>query len=700
MELPDKKVVEVMQSRVVTQDEFNYDHLTARPLYTLVTQSDIDEVYRIATSARLAGNPRKRYQLIDNIMHNRGFRKLSAGTNRVAYTYFEDPSIVVKVAADKTAIMDNPREFVNQHKLKPFCTKVFEVDPSGTMGVFERVKPITSREEYLTVASNVFEMLDMITSKYVLADIGTKFFMNVGIRKNFGVVLLDFPYLYEINDPNSLVCKKPDTNSQDGFCGGLIDYDEGFNTLRCNKCGAVYRAQELGSYLKTNKIIMKGTGKMNGIKASMSFVRDGKKCELGNSGSIDIMKEESTVIQHVEEKKPAEKKNGILKVKVSKGDISYTYDVDTNVQNTNAAEYNFGTKHIKRSIDRINNSVPSRDRYKPTYARFSKIDDRGNLAFTIKIPNGIKEILIDPVRVPDEAKQMFIPNYENTVTANQELEDAKSDLLKMEDLNDELHQQIDSMEDDLKQYQEDAKRLGDDFERVSKELDIAIEENSKLKEEMAQSITDQLKAQQSNVLVKDLEERVESLKADRDNKTKYLDNMIKENATLKAQIEELETKNKELEDANLQLAEAEADSSDKASKLEVLVEQLKEELAKVYEDQDNPPATSAQEYTVEATDNGEVIVESNEEEEEDDAESEIFFMNAVYCTLETIVESTGKKTDYKYYDGTDIPKDTQAIVFRDDNGAFLVDADEKLFVGINLSQLEFPEDDLEESKEE
>ena len=75
-------------------------------------------------------------------------------------------------------------------------------------------------------------------------------------------------------------------------------------------------------------------------------------------------------------------------------------------------------------------------------------------------------------------------------------------------------------------------------------------------------------------------------------------------------------------------------------------------------------------------------------------------MNAVYCTLETIVESTGKKTDYKYYDGTDIPKDTQAIVFRDDNGAFLVDADEKLFVGINLSQLEFPEDDLEESKEE
>jgi DNA repair ATPase RecN len=252
------------------------------------------------------------------------------------------------------------------------------------------------------------------------------------------------------------------------------------------------------------------------------------------------------------------------------------------------------------------------------------------------------------------------------------------------------------MEADLKQYQEDAKRLGDDFERVSKELDNTLEENSKLKTAMAQSVEG---TEQNNVLLKDLGDRIESLKVDRDNKAKYLDNMIKENATLKAQIEELETKNKELEDANLQLAEAEADSSDKASKLEVLVEQLKEELAKVYEDQDNPPVTSSQEYTVETAGDSEVIVESNEEEE-DDGESEIFFMNAVYCTLETIVESTGKKTDYKYYDGTDIPKDTRAIVFRDDNGAFLVDADEKLFVGINLSKLEFPEDDLEESKEE
>ena len=648
MELPDQKIIDAIQSRVVSQDEFNYDHLMARPLYSMVSQSDIDEVYRIATSIRLAGNPRKRYKLIDEVMHNRGFRKLSAGTNRVAYTYFEDPSIVVKVAADKTAIMDNPREFVNQHKLKPFCTKVFEVDPSGTMGVFERVKPITSREEYLTVASDVFEMLDMITSKYVLADIGTKFFMNIGTRKNFGVVLLDFPYLYEINDPNSLVCKRPDINSPGGFCGGLIDYDEGFNTLRCNKCGAIYRAQELGSYLKTNKVIMKGTVKMD-AKIRVSFTKNGKKFEVGNATKPDIMKEESPVIKHIEEKKPQTVSDNTIKVRVI-GKKNFSYDVNTKEPNVDKTEYNFGSANIRRkSQQQYNNPVPvttnKENRPKIPFARFSKVNSINNLVFTVKINNTIHEIVVDPSRIPNDVKKLFITDFENLSNNAHELEKAKSDIL-------------------------------------------------------------------------DLEEKLLATSADREEKINMLNDAYRENDNLQAQIKDLEEelnnitvkddRIKELEDANNKLAEAEAEASDKVTELQTQIDNLKEEMIayssqneslrdalntaqnsvdtltdenqsikqvlEQYQGSDPEPVETSSEYTVE------------EREDPEEESNNIYFMNAVHAKLEDIMKVTGKKVNFE--ENSDISKDTEIILFRDNEGGFLSDFDNNIFAGVNLAELE------------
>ena len=656
MELPDQKIIDTIQSRVVSQDEFNYDHLMARPLYSMVSQSDIDEVYRIATSIRLAGNPRKRYKLIDEVMHNRGFRKLSAGTNRVAYTYFEDPSIVVKVAVDKVAIMDNPREFVNQHKLKPFCTKVFEVDPSGTMGVFERVKPITSREEYLTVASDVFEMLDMITSKYVLADIGTKFFMNIGIRKNFGVVLLDFPYLYEINDPNSLVCKRPDINSPGGFCGGLIDYDECFNTLRCNKCGAIYRAQELGSYLKTNKVIMKGTGKMD-AKIRVSFTKNGKKYEVGNAVKPDIIKEESPVIKHIEEK-PQTTSGNTIKVRVI-GKKNFSYDVNTKEPNVDKTEYNFGS-NMRRKSQQHNNPVPvttdKENRPKIPFARFSKVNNRNNLVFTVKINNSIHEIVVDPSRIPNDAKKLFITDFENLSNNAHELEKAKSDIL-------------------------------------------------------------------------DLEEKLLATSADREEKINMLNDAYRENETLQAQIKDLEEelnnstikedRIKELEDANNKLAEAEAEASDKIAELQAQIDNMKEEIIgynsqneslrnalttaqnnvndltdenqsikevlEQYQGSDPEPVETSSEYTV----------EENEDSEEEESNN-IYFMNAVHAKLEDIMKVTGKKVNFE--ENSDISKDTEIILFRDNEGGFLSDFDNNIFAGVNLAELEISRSE-ENSKE-
>lgn len=251
-------IINRIMSKRTTANEFEYDKLTAPPISSMFTMDDIKQLHKIATSIRYAGNPDKKYKLIDEIMKRRGFAKFVSGTNRVSYRCLEDDSFIIKIAFDDVGIKDNPKEFKNQFLLKPFCTKVFEVTPCGTLGVFERVNPITSREEFCSVASDIYNVISYwIIGEYVLEDIGTKFFMNWGVRRGFGPVLLDFPYMYEL-DGNKLYCKAP-ADTPSGCCDGVIDYDAGFNYLYCTKCGVRYRATELAKAIE-NKEIIKGKG--------------------------------------------------------------------------------------------------------------------------------------------------------------------------------------------------------------------------------------------------------------------------------------------------------------------------------------------------------------------------------------------------------------------------------------------------------
>ena len=253
-------ILDRLKSKAVSIEEFNFDKLTAPPLYSMFSPQDIYELNKIAKSLRYAAKPQVKYQEIDKIMRRRGFVKFIAGTNRVVYRPLENDTFLVKVAADAVGLGDNPREFVNQQIFKPFVTKVFEVSPCGTIGVFERVVPITSREEYLSVAEDVFTMInEWFIGEYVLEDIGTRFFMNIGIRKGFGPVLLDFPYVYKL-DGDKLFCNAPNPNNPSGCCEGVIDYDDGYNFLYCTKCGVKYKAKELAEAVKQNNVIVKSEG--------------------------------------------------------------------------------------------------------------------------------------------------------------------------------------------------------------------------------------------------------------------------------------------------------------------------------------------------------------------------------------------------------------------------------------------------------
>lgn len=227
-------------------------------ILNLLTYQDIAYLNQIARSNKLAGNPTKKKQLIIQVMEARGFKKLDCGTNRLVFKFMDNQSFLIKVAFDKVALNDNIREYNNQEYLKPFCAKCFEVTPCGTVGLFERVYAVKSREEFASIANTVFDIIvNCFLGKFVLADFGTKFYKNWGVREGAYPVILDYPYLYEL-DGGKLFCNKQDPLSETGYCGGEIDYDDGFNFLVCKKCGKMHLASELSKDKKNKSIIVIG----------------------------------------------------------------------------------------------------------------------------------------------------------------------------------------------------------------------------------------------------------------------------------------------------------------------------------------------------------------------------------------------------------------------------------------------------------
>ncbi len=237
------EALSLLYPKAKSGSEFRFDNLYHPPIFNYLTIQDIAQLNKIATSVRLSSKPKEKYKMINQIMVNRGFVKMASGTNRVVYRFLDDYSFVLKIAIDKVGMKDNPAEMRNQHLLKPFVTKCFDVTRCGTVGMFERVKPIQFREEFLAISEDVFDLINNLVGKYVLEDIGEKYFQNYGVRDGFGPVLLDYPYVYEL-DGGKLICNNldPITNLP---CRGEIDYDLGYNDLVCKKCGKRYLATDL-----------------------------------------------------------------------------------------------------------------------------------------------------------------------------------------------------------------------------------------------------------------------------------------------------------------------------------------------------------------------------------------------------------------------------------------------------------------------
>ena len=261
-------ILKQIMAKKMSAEEFSWNNIIPPgPLLRFLSMADIAELNKIATSVRLSSKPKLKYQYIDNILVPKGFKKMASGTNRVVYKYLEDQSFVIKVAYDKVGMSDNPNEYKNQFKLMPFCTKMFDISPCGTVALVERVEPITSREEFIAIAPSVFDMITTkLIGRYVLDDIGTKFFQNYGIRMGMGPVLLDYPYVYDI-DGAKLSCNLIDPKTGK-MCNGVIDYDDGFNMLICEKCRKQYFPEQLKKEVEGGNIII-SKGETHKMKISI-----------------------------------------------------------------------------------------------------------------------------------------------------------------------------------------------------------------------------------------------------------------------------------------------------------------------------------------------------------------------------------------------------------------------------------------------
>ena len=546
MEVINKDNVKILQSKIVTKEEFDYDNMFARPLYSLLSQYDIDRLYNIATSIRYAGNAVKKKDAMLDIMHSRGFIELSAGTNRVCFSYLEDPTICVKVAADRTGIKDNPREFLNQAYLKPFCTKVYEISPCGTVGLFERVRPIQNREEFYSVADQIYELIDILTYKYILADFGTHYFMNYGFREfhDFGPVILDFPYLYEA-DARKLVCKKPLTNP-DGttcMCGGLIDYDSGFNKLVCTKCGAEYRAVEIAKYLNDSIILQKGKKSMSGVKVSL--VKNGKVKRAADT----VMKEPTETIKGArksevtakvvkvnaaEANKPAPQavanvvrptgNDSGVKVTAHRVPVTHNFKKAKDKKNNFQKKGNPRPDNPVKATAKANKKPVEQPKAEPAKAEEQKtvhvdvdnwtISEYDLEHHIIIFKSGDKVVTLPTDILTEDILETLIPNYEDSKSAAEELQLAKMDVRKLEETIDTLKKENSSLKDK---------------ERKSKKND-SLEEEIKALKEQVQEIEDLRK--ENEKLIDDYEE----LKGRFDNDEEYIDKANAELEDLRTQV--------------------------------------------------------------------------------------------------------------------------------------------------------------------
>lgn len=234
---------EISRLRITNTD---WASMVKPPLASFAPPWVFNQLLQLSQDVKLMSRPAERYKIMEKeILNPFGFKILASGTNRRTFYYDYDPSIVLKVGSDKVGVNDNISEYNLQNLIKPFCSKTYEVHPTGIVALSERVEVMT-KETYARFANQIFDILMHFFYKgFIFEDVGSNFFKNWAVRFDFGPVIIDYPYIYEV-DWTKLKCNwvNPATHK---ICGGELDYayERGMNEIVCTKCGNRYSAKHL-----------------------------------------------------------------------------------------------------------------------------------------------------------------------------------------------------------------------------------------------------------------------------------------------------------------------------------------------------------------------------------------------------------------------------------------------------------------------
>lgn len=411
----------ILTQKQRTEADELFDSITMPPWTQYVSMHDIEVLYWAATAKSMAGNIDARRKIIRQVLEPRGFKRLTGGTNRDVFTHYEDQTIVAKVALDMVGLGDNQKEYDVQRVLFPWVTKMIQVCPSGVLGFAERVVPILSRREYNAHIPMVYLMLNELLGRYVMEDIGTEFFKNVGIRKGFGVVLLDYPYAYEL-DGNKLNCHN--TLIDGTICGGEIDYDAGMNYLLCKRCGKRYYASDLQKYIDKEQISIDSI--KGGKRPMLARLVKGNKVLSGSYDSDSIIRPNTAIARDDSQDRPSRviSANIVKGGKVLGGTDGPDYRNDTvsttltipGIEETPSVE----PQHKEPTIDYTTRE--SKDPKSATMMSFSQIEDKA------KDP---QEIIADAIRdYPDlgPAIKAFAKQIAESYLAEKRMEDESHEI--------------------------------------------------------------------------------------------------------------------------------------------------------------------------------------------------------------------------------------------------------------------------------
>jgi hypothetical protein len=194
----------------------------------------IAELNEICDSFDITDNNLRADEIMD-VLDYKGFKELGCGTNRICARHKHYKDYAIKIALDNRGITDNNIEY-NICK-QPLLLKraVQNFDNSGLILIADRVK-IMDSETFSFHEKEIFEILDELSSEYILNDVGPSSFRNWGIDRNGIIRIADYAYLSRIEDVKITKCVK---------CGGKLRYTEDYKQMQCKGCGKIYNFADI-----------------------------------------------------------------------------------------------------------------------------------------------------------------------------------------------------------------------------------------------------------------------------------------------------------------------------------------------------------------------------------------------------------------------------------------------------------------------